>query len=117
MWLVGLRLSEMPTLPASEAPSGDPVERRCCQPVADFALVTKKRAPRKGRARNGLNGHSQVLTLEEAAEYLRISKAHLSNLINGKVAGAPCLRCARIGRRIVIKREWANEWLEKVGQE
>jgi hypothetical protein len=26
-----------------------------------------------------------ILTLEEAAEYLRVSKAHLSNVINGKV--------------------------------
>jgi excisionase family DNA binding protein len=57
-----------------------------------------------------------VLTLRQAAEYLRISKAHLSNVINGKVVGVPPLRHARIGRRILFKREWADRWLESVGQ-
>jgi excisionase family DNA binding protein len=62
-------------------------------------------------------GNSQVMTLKQAAAYLRISKAHLSNVINGKVAGVPPLRHAQIGRRILIKRGWADEWLEIVGQE
>jgi excisionase family DNA binding protein len=59
---------------------------------------------------------SPVLTLKQAAKYLRISKAHLSNVINGRVAGVPPLRHAPIGRRILIKQEWADEWLEKAGQ-
>jgi hypothetical protein len=63
------------------------------------------------------NGHSQVMTLKQSAEYLRISKAHLSNVINGKVAGVPPLRHAQIGRRILITRRWADEWLEIAGQE
>lgn len=54
--------------------------------------------------------------MEQAAEYLRISKAHLSNVINGKIRGVPTLSHARIGRRILIKREWADEWLEEAGQ-
>jgi|ERR1035438_6682109 transcriptional regulator with XRE-family HTH domain len=41
---------------------------------------------------------SVVMTLKEVAEYLRVSKAHLSNVINGKVSGVPALRHARIGR-------------------
>jgi hypothetical protein len=61
--------------------------------------------------------NSMVLDLKATAEYLGISKAHLSNVINRKVLGVPPLRCARIGRRILIKREWADEWLESVGQE
>jgi hypothetical protein len=60
---------------------------------------------------------SQVLTLNQAADYLRMSRAHLSNLINGKVRGVPCLRHARPGRRILIKREWAGAWLEMAAQE
>jgi hypothetical protein len=35
------------------------------------------------------NEPSTVLTLGLAAEYLKISKAHLSNVINGKVEGVP----------------------------
>lgn len=62
------------------------------------------------------NEHSQVLTLKQAAAYLRISKAHLSNVINGKVSGAPPFRHAQVGRRILIKREWADEFLKKAGQ-
>jgi len=32
---------------------------------------------------------STVMTLQQAAAYLRISKAHLSNVIGGKVPGVP----------------------------
>ena len=59
---------------------------------------------------------STVLTLKQAAEYLRISKAHLSNILRGKVPGVPPLRCAHIGRRTVIKLAWAEEWLEALGE-
>jgi excisionase family DNA binding protein len=60
---------------------------------------------------------SRVLTLKQTATYLRVSKAHLSNLIAGKVPGVPHLRHVRAGRRILIKREWADEWLETAAQE
>ena len=63
------------------------------------------------------NERPQVLTLKQAAEYLRISKAHLSNVINRKVPGVPPLCYAQVGRRILIKREWADEWLEMAAQE
>ena len=66
---------------------------------------------------SGANEQSQVLTLKQAAQYLQISKAHLSNVINRKVAGVPPLRQARAERRILIKRQWADEWLEVAGQE
>lgn len=59
---------------------------------------------------------AQVMTLQQAAAYLRISKAHLSNVLNGKVPGVPPLRHASVGRRILIKRIWADEWLEEVGE-
>lgn len=58
---------------------------------------------------------SSVMTLQLTADYLQISKAHLSNIINGKVSGVPPLRHASVGRRILIKRIWADEWLEKIG--
>ena len=56
---------------------------------------------------------SSVLTLPLAAELLQISKAHLSNVINGKVTGVPKLPFVRVGRRILIKREWVEKWLEQ----
>jgi excisionase family DNA binding protein len=54
---------------------------------------------------------SSVMSLEQAATYLNVSKAHLSNVINGKVPGLKPVRCFRLGRRVLIKREWIDEWL------
>jgi excisionase family DNA binding protein len=55
---------------------------------------------------------SPLLKLGEAADYLHVSKAHLSNILNGKVAGVPPIRSLRAGRRILIRREWIDEWIE-----
>jgi len=53
-----------------------------------------------------------VMTLKQAAAYLQVSKAHLSNVINGKVPGVNPPRTFRVGRRILIKREWVDGWME-----
>jgi excisionase family DNA binding protein len=63
------------------------------------------------------NEYPRVMTLKQASSYLSISKSHLSNVINRKVLGVPTMQVARIGRRVVIKREWADEWLENAQQE
>jgi excisionase family DNA binding protein len=55
---------------------------------------------------------TSVMTLAQAALYLRVSKAHLSNVINGKVAGVKPVRFFRMGRRLLIRREWIDEWLD-----
>jgi excisionase family DNA binding protein len=60
---------------------------------------------------------SPVLSLKQAADYLQVSKAHLSNVINGKVSGVPRVRSFRVGRRVLIKREWIDDWLETANQE
>lgn len=60
------------------------------------------------------NRTPEVMTLREAARYARVSTAHLSNVINGKVDGVPGLRHARVGRRVVIRREWADSWLDEL---
>lgn len=57
---------------------------------------------------------SQNLTRADAAKYLRISQAHLSNLVRGKVTGVPRLRCAWIGRRMIFKREWLEELVDSM---
>ena len=60
---------------------------------------------------------SSVMSLKGAADYLGVSKAHLSNVINGKVHGVPPVRSFRLGRRILIKREWIDEWLNSTAPE
>ena len=64
---------------------------------------------------NVVSPGSAILTLSQAAAYLQVSKAHLSNVINGKVAGVVPVRSFRLGRRILIKQEWIDEWLEVEG--
>ena len=63
------------------------------------------------------NPQTSVLTLAQAASYLQVSKAHLSNVINGKVQGVKPVRFFRLGRRVLIKREWIDEWLEVANRE
>jgi plasmid maintenance system antidote protein VapI len=56
---------------------------------------------------------NKVLTINDCARLLQCSRAHISNLINGKVTGAPNLSHARLGRRVVVKPEWLEDYLEK----
>jgi len=60
------------------------------------------------------NTQREVLTIAESAILLRCSKAHISNVINGKVDGVPPLPCVKVGRRKLIRRESITRWLEAV---
>jgi excisionase family DNA binding protein len=51
------------------------------------------------------------MTLEEVAIALRCSKAHVCNLINGKVRGARPLPALRLGRRKLVRRSSLEEWI------
>jgi hypothetical protein len=53
-----------------------------------------------------------VLTLSEVAAQLRCSKAHVSNILNGRVAGLAPLPHLALGRRKLVRREWLAEWIE-----
>jgi hypothetical protein len=55
---------------------------------------------------------SAVLTLSDVAAVLRCSKAHVCNVINGKVPGPPKLTHLAVGRRKLVRREWLEEWME-----
>ena len=57
---------------------------------------------------------SRVLNLAEAAALVRCSRAHLSNVVNGKVHGIPRLPTVRIGRRVLFRRESLEQWLQQV---
>ena len=56
----------------------------------------------------------QVLTLEEAARVMRCSKAHLLNVIHGRVANVPPFPSMRVGRRLLVRRESLERWLAAV---
>ena len=54
----------------------------------------------------------RVLTIKEVALELRCSKAHVSNLIRGKVPGAIPLPALRLGRRRLVRRSSLIRWIE-----
>ena len=56
---------------------------------------------------------SPILTVNEVAEALRCSKAHVHNLINGKVQGVSPLPSLRLGRRRIVRRESLSSWIER----
>jgi hypothetical protein len=58
------------------------------------------------------HGGDEYLIRKEAAEYLRISPAQISNLVHGRVPGMPQLRSGWAGRRMIFKRRWLDEFLE-----
>lgn len=58
------------------------------------------------------NPVSDVLTIAEVAAILRCSRNHVSNAMNGKVAGLTALPHFVMGRRKLVRREWLSEWLQ-----
>ncbi len=52
-----------------------------------------------------------VLTVPEIAAELRCSKAHVSNLMNGRVRNVPRLTHVSLGRRKVVHRRWLDDWM------
>ena len=54
---------------------------------------------------------SAILTIREVAQELRCSKAHVHNLINGRVRGVKALPAIPLGRRRIVRRESLNEWI------
>jgi excisionase family DNA binding protein len=68
---------------------------------------------------SGAGGASQVLTIAEVADFLRCSKAHVQNLLAGRIVGAPTLPFMPLGRRKLVRRESLFRWMERaegVGQ-
>lgn len=63
------------------------------------------------RVHPGFPQATEILTATEVARELRVSKAHVHNLINGKVPGTLPLPSVTLGRRRLIRRASLNEWL------
>jgi excisionase family DNA binding protein len=54
-----------------------------------------------------------LLTLPEVAALLHCSKAHISNVIAGRVPGCPPIPAVRLGRRRLVRRESLVAWIER----
>jgi excisionase family DNA binding protein len=54
-----------------------------------------------------------LLTLPEVAALLHCSKAHVSNVIAGKVQDCPRIPAVRLGRRLLVRREALALWLTR----
>ena len=59
---------------------------------------------------------SELLTLTEASKVLRCSKAHLCNVLKGRVASLPPLPHVSLGRRTLIRRAILEQWIERLEQ-
>lgn len=55
-----------------------------------------------------------VLTMSEVARELRCSKAHVHNIVAGKVANLPPLPVLRIGRRVLVRAEGLKCWMAEL---
>jgi excisionase family DNA binding protein len=53
----------------------------------------------------------EIMTVEEVAQRLRCSKAHVCNAINGKVSGVTTLPAISMGRRKLIRVSALAAWL------
>ena len=56
---------------------------------------------------------SDVLTVAEVAQRLRCSRAHVCNVMKGKVIGLPRLTHLSLGRRKLVRVEWLHQWMEE----
>lgn len=55
-----------------------------------------------------------LLTLETVAKLLHCSKAHVSNVIAGRIRDCPPIPAVRLGRRRLVRREALAEWIERI---
>jgi excisionase family DNA binding protein len=52
-----------------------------------------------------------LLTMSEVAEMLQCSKAHVSNVVAGRVRGCAPIPAVRLGRRRLIRRTSLEAWI------
>jgi hypothetical protein len=54
-----------------------------------------------------------LLTLATVAKLLHCSKAHIGNVIAGRVRGCPPIPAISLGRRKLVRREALLAWIEQ----
>ena len=57
-----------------------------------------------------MSANTEILTVGDVARELRCSKAHVYNVINGKVKNVSPLPSLTIGRRKLVRRSTLEEW-------
>lgn len=57
-----------------------------------------------------MEARDEILTAADVAADLRCSKAHVYNVINGKVAGVTPLPAIAMGRRRLVRRSSLERW-------
>jgi excisionase family DNA binding protein len=60
--------------------------------------------------KSGMTETDEILSISEVAGYLRCSKAHVYNAINGKVDGVSQLPAIHMGRRRLVRRSSLECW-------
>lgn len=61
-------------------------------------------------------GEFNLLTMKDVAAALHCSRAHVTNLAAGRVHGCRRLPAVRLGRRLLVRRESLERWLEESEQ-
>ena len=62
-------------------------------------------------AGNQAFANREIMDIKAAANYLGVSRSHLSHILAGKVAGVPAIPHVRAGRRALIRRVVLDQWL------
>ena len=57
------------------------------------------------------NSRPEIMDIKAAADYLGVSRSHLSHLLAGKIPGLPAIPHVRAGRRALIRRAMIDRWL------
>jgi excisionase family DNA binding protein len=56
----------------------------------------------------------EILTVDQAANVLKVSYSHMLRLLNGQVPNMPRIRFIRAGRSIRVRRGTLMEWMREV---
>lgn len=59
----------------------------------------------------GTDSRPEIMDIQAAADYLGVSRSHLSHLLAGKIPGLPAIPHVRAGRRALIRRTMIDRWL------
>src|SRR5580698_3709319 len=57
--------------------------------------------------------YREIMDIKTAADYLGVSRSHLSHILAGKVPGVPVIPHIRAGRRALIRRAVIDKWLSE----